>query len=180
MFGVCEASVYLSEEGTDGRRNPGRRLISEINKVYSSARWFVILTRASRPSRRKVLVANAGPSSPTARVLLLKCTVQRTDERPALFIARLIDAESGPARSGGERFDAVHIAGVALHRRDPEPGATHPQLGGHRPCLHSYARAGRVLFPALEARAPLKPFHAAVPRMNSLTCSKQSLGLDPD
>jgi amino acid transporter len=57
MFGGWEASVYLAEEGTDVRRNPGRAGI--ISVVFCIV-WFVILTMAIQASApAKVLVAHA-------------------------------------------------------------------------------------------------------------------------
>ena len=58
MFGGWEASVYLAEEGTDVRRNPGR---AGIISVVFCIIWFVILTMAIQASApAKVLVAHAG------------------------------------------------------------------------------------------------------------------------
>ena len=58
MFGGWEASVYLSEEGTDVRRNPGR---AGIISVAFCIVWFVILTMAIQAiAPAKALVANAG------------------------------------------------------------------------------------------------------------------------
>ena len=58
MFGGWEASVYLSEEGTNVRRNPGRAGI--ISVVFCIV-WFVILTMAIQAiAPAKVLVAHAG------------------------------------------------------------------------------------------------------------------------
>jgi amino acid transporter len=57
MFGGWEASVYLAEEGTDVRRNPGRAGI--ISVVFCIV-WFVILTMAIQASApAKILVAHA-------------------------------------------------------------------------------------------------------------------------
>jgi amino acid transporter len=58
MFGGWEASVYLAEEGTDVRRNPGRAGI--ISVVFCIV-WFVILTMAIQASApAKILIAHAG------------------------------------------------------------------------------------------------------------------------
>jgi amino acid transporter len=58
MFGGWEASVYLAEEGTDVRRNPGR---AGIISVVFCIIWFVILTMAIQASApAKVLIAHAG------------------------------------------------------------------------------------------------------------------------
>jgi amino acid transporter len=57
MFGGWEASVYLAEEGTDVRRNPGRAGI--ISVVFCIV-WFIILTMAIQASApAKILVAHA-------------------------------------------------------------------------------------------------------------------------
>jgi amino acid transporter len=58
MFGGWEASVYLAEEGTDVRRNPGR---AGIISVVFCIIWFVLLTMAIQASApAQVLVAHAG------------------------------------------------------------------------------------------------------------------------
>jgi amino acid transporter len=58
MFGGWEASVYLAEEGTDVRRNPGR---AGIISVVFCIIWFVILTMAIQASApAKLLIAHAG------------------------------------------------------------------------------------------------------------------------
>jgi amino acid transporter len=58
MFGGWEASVYLSEEGTDTRRNPGRAGI--ISVVFCIV-WFIFLTMGIQAiAPVKDLVANAG------------------------------------------------------------------------------------------------------------------------
>ena len=65
MFGGWEASVYLSEEGTDVRRNPGR---AGIISVAFCIVWFVILTMAIQAIRRpRSWSLTRGTSSPTAR-----------------------------------------------------------------------------------------------------------------
>jgi len=58
MYGGWEASVYLAEEGTDVKRNPGRAGI--ISVVFCIV-WFCILTEAIEAiAPAKDLVANAG------------------------------------------------------------------------------------------------------------------------
>lgn len=58
MYGGWEASVYLAEEGTDTKRNPGR---AGIISVVFCIIWFSILTMAIQASApAKDLVAHAG------------------------------------------------------------------------------------------------------------------------
>lgn len=58
MYGGWEASVYLAEEGTDVKRNPGR---AGIISVVFCIIWFSILTMAIQAiAPAKVLVAHAG------------------------------------------------------------------------------------------------------------------------
>jgi amino acid transporter len=58
MFGGWEASVYLAEEGTDTKRNPGR---AGIISVIFCIVWFCLLTEAIEAiAPAKDLVANAG------------------------------------------------------------------------------------------------------------------------
>jgi amino acid transporter len=58
MYGGWEASVYLAEEGTDTRRNPGR---AGIISVVFCIIWFSVLTMAIEAiAPAKILVANAG------------------------------------------------------------------------------------------------------------------------
>jgi amino acid transporter len=58
MYGGWEASVYLAEEGTDTKRNPGR---AGIISVVFCIIWFTILTMAIEAiAPAKDLVANAG------------------------------------------------------------------------------------------------------------------------
>ena len=58
MYGGWEASVYLAEEGTDTKRNPGR---AGIISVVFCIIWFTILTMAIQAiAPAKDLVANAG------------------------------------------------------------------------------------------------------------------------
>ena len=57
-FGGWEASVYLAEEGTDVKRNPGR---AGIISVVFCIIWFIILTMAIQAiAPAKDLVAHAG------------------------------------------------------------------------------------------------------------------------
>jgi amino acid transporter len=58
MYGGWEASVYLAEEGTDAKRNPGRAGI--ISVVFCIV-WLALLTEAIQAvAPARVLVAHAG------------------------------------------------------------------------------------------------------------------------